>query len=405
MSRDVDAVVIGSGALGSSTAFHLAKLGQKVTLVERYGVASQTSPRAAGLTMQIRSEADSTRVAMLAVHKIRRFAEETGEPLVYHASGSVKMARTAAHERQIYAEVAAGQALGLDVAVIDEGDLARLAPWARPAGVRAMWYTASDLYFQPGQLPLGYARGAERLGATVLPHTEVTAIARRDGAVVGVTTSQGPIHAPAVVDAGGAWARLVAEEAGIRVPIQPMRHQLMITEPLPKVADEQPICRVIDVNVYVRPDEGGLMLGGYEPNPEPYDMRRLPPGFQIRDLPLDLGVLRGLAETVRDTFPAFRDAPIREHRGGLPTMTADGRLIVGPVPNLRGFYTATGCCVGGLSTAPAFGQALAELIATGTPSLPLDAFAISRFGPELASDEAIREAGIRSYANQYAVNN
>src|SRR5262245_18741268 len=133
----------------------------------------------------------------------------------------------------------------------------------------------------------------------------------------------------------------------------------------------------------------------------PINMSAVPQGFQVADLPLDLGVLRGLAATDRDNFPAFQDAPIREHRGGIPTMTADGRLIVGPVPGAKGFYAATGCCVGGLSSSPAFGQALAELIVGKKPSVPLEPFSIVRFVPELATDGAIRESGIRSYTNQY----
>src|SRR5215204_3064150 len=88
-------VVIGSGAFGSSLAYHLAAMGARdVALLDRFGIASQTSPRAAGLTQQIRPEAEMTRLAMLAVEKITHFAEETGEPMTYHQSGSVKIART-----------------------------------------------------------------------------------------------------------------------------------------------------------------------------------------------------------------------------------------------------------------------------------------------------------------------
>ena len=140
------------------------------------------------------------------------------------------MARTDEDARKVEAEIVAGQALGLDIMAIDEHDLARLAPWARTTGVQAMWYTPSDIYFQPGQLPSGYTRAAERPGPTVRPHTEVTSIERRNGSVTGVRTTKGAIHAPHVVDAAGAWARKIAAESGIHVPIQPMRHQLMITE-------------------------------------------------------------------------------------------------------------------------------------------------------------------------------
>jgi 4-methylaminobutanoate oxidase (formaldehyde-forming) len=396
-------VVIGSGAFGASLAYHLAAMGQRdVALLDRFEIASQTSPRAAGLTQQIRPTEGMTRLAMLAVEKITRFAEETGEPMVYHQSGSVKIARTERDGRQIRAELAAGKARGLEMRPIAADDLAALTPFAKPVDVRAMWFTPSDLYLEPVQIPRGYASAAARLGVSVLPSTPVTEILRDGDAVAGVATPQGRITAPLVVDAAGAWARAIAEEAGIRIPVVPMRHQLMITEPIAGVAPEQPICRVIDANVYVRPERGGLMLGGYEASPQPCDPRQFPAGFQIEDLPLDLGVLRGLAAGVRDVFPVFHGAAVREHRGGLPTITADGKHIVGQVPGLRGFYTASGCCVGGLSISPAIGQCLAELILTGTPALQLDELAITRFGPEVADDDALREAAIDLYAHQYS---
>src|SRR5580693_8547638 len=140
---------------------------------------------------------------------------------------------------------------------------------------------------------------------------------------------------PHRVDAGGAWLRVVAAQGGSTVKVVPTRHQLMVTAPLPKVRPYQPITRIIDANVYVRPEKGGLMLGGYEPDPVQYDMRDLPADFQITDLKLDLSVLRRLAESVAAQFPIFRDVEVREYRGGLPTMTADGEHILGPAPGLR----------------------------------------------------------------------
>jgi glycine/D-amino acid oxidase-like deaminating enzyme len=145
------------------------------------------------------------------------------------------------------------------------------------------------------------------------------------------------------------------------------------------------------------------LLGGYEPEPMAVDPAASGTGFQVTDLPLDLGVVRRLADSVREIFPALAGAPVRELRGGLPTMTADDRPIVGPVPGLAGFYAIAGCCVGGLSAAPGLGQLLAERIVHGVSSLPLDGLAIDRFGPELDDDDALREAGLRAYANHYAI--
>jgi 4-methylaminobutanoate oxidase (formaldehyde-forming) len=266
----------------------------------------------------------------------------------------------------------------------------------------ALWYCATDLYLEPGDLPHAYARAAERLGATVLAHTPAAAIGTRHGAVERVATEHGDIETPVVVDAAGAWARVVAEMTGIRVPVVPTRHQLYITRPIDGVTAQQPIVRVLDVNVYVRPERGGLMLGGYEPDPLQVDVRGLPSDFQIQDLALDFEPLRKLTCAVRAEFPVLQSAEIDEFRGGLPTMTVDGRLVVDRVPGVRGFFVAGGCCVGGLSISPAIGEVLADWIVDGEPQLDLASLGLTRFGPDVDSDERLREACLWRYAHHYS---
>lgn len=403
MSETAEIVVIGAGAFGASVAYHLARAGQRgVILLDRFAIGSQTSPRAAGLTQQIRPDTAMTRLAMRSVEKLVGFSDETGLPLEFQQAGSVKMARTPADEAQVAAEIAAGAALGLDIRPLAAGDLEALAPWARSTGVRAMWFTPSDLYLEPGQIPLRYAEAAAQSGAMLRPHTGVTGLLRDGDRITGVETEQGPIAAGLVVDAAGAWARRVAEQAGMRIPVVPVRHQLFITEALPEVAADQPICRVTDANVYVRPAAGGLMLGGYEANPRAYDMERVGDAFQIADLALDVAVLRHLAEGVREQFPALPAAALREHRGGLPTMTADGRHLVGPVPGIDGFFAVTGCCVGGLSISPGMGEMVAERIITGESAIPLASMAIDRFAGASADDAALEAACLHAYAHHYA---
>lgn len=397
-------VVIGSGAFGASTAYHLTALGQEgVVVVDAHEVASQTSPRAAGLTKQVRPDPDMSHMAILSVQKILRFTEETGQPLTYVQPGSVNIARGEKDEVVIRAEIAAGQALGLETSELSFDEMSLLTPLIRPRDIRLIAYTPTDLYLEePGQLPLGYARAAEEQGAVLLPNTRVTGIGIEDGHVVGVTTSQGEIRTPIVVDAAGAWARLLAEQAGISVPIVPVRHQLYITQRIPGVDASHAICRIYDACVYMRPHQGGVLMGGYERDPQFYDMSTASPDFQIGDLPLDMSVLERLAQSVSDQVLIDKSIGVREHRGGLPTMTADGRPIVGPVPGIEGFFVASGCCVGGLSISPAVGATLAELILTGQPSLPVDAYAISRFGAAVESEDALRAACAQQYTDWYA---
>jgi len=397
----VDGVVIGAGALGASTAFHLAKAGLSVALLDKAEVASQSSPRAAGLSGQLRADATMTRIAARGVEKIVNFEVETGEPIAFIQSGSLKIARRAEHEAQLHDEVKRGKELGLDVTMISPHAAQRLMPYLVTNGVRAVMHMRTDIYLEPVQVPAGYARASERLGATVLANTPVEEILTTGGEVSGVRTRQGEIRARVVVDAAGAWLRLVAARGGSTIKVVPTRHQLMVTVPLPKVRPNQPITRIIDANVYVRPEKGGLMLGGYEPNPVQYDMRDLPSDFQIENLTLDLAVLRKLAESVATQFPILRDVAVQEVRGGLPTMTADGEHVLGPTPGIKGLYLIGGCCVGGLTTAPALGELLAEWITQGRPSIDVTFMAPGRVATTDLAEDKLRDLCRLQYAHHY----
>ena len=143
------------------------------------------------------------------------------------------------------------------------------------------------------------------------------------------------------------------------------------------------------------------MLGGYETTPTPFEMRNAESGFQIADMPLDEQILRGLADLVKEQFPILQGVPLQLYRGGLPTMTADGRHIAGAVPGAEGFYTITGCVVGGLSISPGMGEAMAQLILTGTSDIPLDIFAITRFSQDFDEAELV-DACVDAYAHHYS---
>ncbi len=399
----VECVVIGSGALGSSVAFHLAKAGKQVALLDKHALGSQTSPRAAGLTSQARGTDLMTQLAKRAVHKIEAFEQETGEQIVFHQPGALKIARLPEHVEQLEGEVVRGRRMGTGIEMISPEEARAKNPFLNTTGILGVIYSPTDLYLEPSQIPNGYARAANRLGVTMLPHTLVTGITTHNGVVNGVETEQGTIRCETVVDAAGAWLRSVAALTGAKVAVVPTRHQLLITEPIDGVDAMQPITRIIDVNVYARPDEGGLMLGGYEQNPLQYDARALPPRFDIADLPLDLGVLRGFADAVREQLPIFQRVPeqikLRVHRGGLPTMTADGEHTVGPVPGIRGLYVAGGCCVGGLSISPAIGEVLASWITDGAPPMDLSPLAPGREGG--LSEDTLKAASRLQYAHHY----
>lgn len=395
-----DVVVVGSGALGASAAFHLAKAGRSVALIDQAEIGSQTSPRAAGLTGQLRRAEVMIELAKRSVEKIVGFGEETGEPIVYHQAGSLTVARTATHAAGLAKGVAWGKHNGLSIDLVTPDEAHELQPFLQTDGILAVSCMRTDLYLEPEQVAHGYARAAARLGTVLMPQTRVDAIMAENGKITRIVTDKGEIEASVVVDAAGGWLRGVAEMAGSQAPVAPVRHQLMITVPLPEVNTTQPTVRIMDANVYVRPCRGGLMLGGYERDPMLMDTRDLPRDFRIGDLQHDLTVLLRLAEEVHQQFPIFRGIELQEHRGGLPTMTHDGEHIVGPAPGIEGLYILGGCNVGGLSISPALGEEIANWITRGQPSVDLSRMSPSRFAPGLAEAE-LRYGAWQRYALYY----
>src|SRR5499427_5608194 len=279
-----DAVVVGSGAFGSSVAYHLARHGLRVALLDRSRLASQTSPRAAGLTSQVRATQALTAIARRAVAKLASFTEETGQPLRFTQSGALKIARNDRDAAQLGREVQRGREANIPIDFVSTAEAQKRLPILRERGIVAVTWSPTDCNVEPSELPIGYCRAAEKIGAVMLAQTPATGFELGGRGVEGVRTPHGTIATHVVVDAAGGCARAVAAQLGSRVPIVPTRHQLLITEPIPVVGPEFPIARVIDANVYVRHERGGLMLGGYESDPLQVDVEALPPSFDMAEL-------------------------------------------------------------------------------------------------------------------------
>ena len=402
MIRQADVIVVGSGGLGAATAFSLVKRGvPRVVLVDRHDLGSQTSPRAAGMVSCVRKSDLMVAMIKIAVEKIRHFTEETGQPLDWVHSGSLRVARRSQDAEVIESDMARGRRLGLDVERISPLEAHHLNPFLEPEGVVAVMRVGDDMYFDPSQVAIGFARSAEMHGATLLPLTAATRILIEGGQVIGVDTDQGTIRAPVVVDAAGAWTRQLAEASGIRIPLVPTAQQLFITEVLPGVRPDLPMVRIMDAAVYMRPCDGGFLWGVYEENPRFFDMAALGEKFQIKDMPLDAEVLWRYADDVKQQLPVLRKARVREHRGGIPTMTADGQYIVGPTPAARGFFFASGCNVAGLSMSPALGEALAAWIVEGSPGMDLAPLSAARFGSRSWSEDDLRQQAAWQYRHFY----
>jgi glycine/D-amino acid oxidase-like deaminating enzyme len=401
-----DVAVVGAGALGLSTALHCALLGRSVVVLDRRTPGSQASGRAAGLFKSVQGDEVRTFLARRSIDLVRHFGEWAGVPLDVAASGSLLVARSGGHRKLLAAELAQSLRWGVDLAAISPAEAAgRTGGYYRAAGDEAVVWCPEDVYIEePGALIDAYLAAARRAGVRVLADEPVTAVTSSAGAITGVATAARSIETGVVVDAAGAWVRQVGELAGAWVAAAPVRHQLLVTEPLPEVPAGAPITRILDCAVYLRPARGGLMLGGFEAAPLPVDPRAEPPGFDTDDVPLDRGVLDTMAGQVAGLVPAAQAAVLRgtvaEHRGGLFTMSPDGRFLAGPVPQVPGLWVASGCNGSGFSSSPAIGEALARWITGGHPEVDLSPLSPARFSGGL-TDETLVERGTWQYAHYY----
>jgi glycine/D-amino acid oxidase-like deaminating enzyme len=397
---DADVVVIGAGALGLSTALHCALAGRSVVVAERGIAGAQASGRAAGLFKSVQADELRTRLARRSIARAVSFADWAGVPLEVARSGSFLIARTAQHREYLSRELAQSRDWGADVREADPALVAERVSFYRAAGEEFALWCPEDIYIaEPTALIEAYLAACRLRGVAVAEHEPATGITVADGRVTGVHTADRVIAAPVVVDAAGGWVRQVAELAGAPVPLAPVRHQLLITGPDQAIDPADPIVRVVDAAVYLRPSRGGLMFGGFETDPLPLDPRHQPPSFTTDDLPLDLAVLRKLAAQVSAEVPAAGAAPVAEHRGGLFTMSPDGRFVAGPVPDLPGLWVASGCNGSGFSSSPALGEALATWITTGAPPPGMEALSPARFGA--LPDDVLIIRGLWQYAHYY----
>jgi glycine/D-amino acid oxidase-like deaminating enzyme len=395
-----DIVVIGAGALGLSTALHAAMAGRSVVVVERETAGSQASGRAAGLFKSVQADELRTFLARRSINKAITFGDWAGVPLKAARCGSYLVARTSEHKAFVRIEARQSRGWGAEVSQAAPADLAANVSYYHGDGDELAFWCPEDVYIEePMSLVQAYLAACRLHGVEVLEAEAVTGVVMSGGHVAGVETTERSIGTSAAVDAAGAWTRQVAGLAGGRVSVAPVRHQLLVTEPAPEVNPADPIVRVVDAAVYLRPARGGLMFGGFEPEPLPVDPHAQPPSFRTDDVPLELAVLSAMAVQVVREAPLASSGQVAELRGGLFTMSPDGRFVVGPVPGAPGLWVVSGCNGSGFSSSPAIGEALAGWITDGRPPLDLAALSPDRFGP--LTDDALVRNGIWQYAHYY----
>ncbi len=373
MTETADVVVIGAGVQGASLAFHLARRGASVVVVERASVAAGATGRSSGFVrMHYDVEAES-RLAWASLPWFREWADRVGE-------GSCDFVHTGFVQlvppdlvAALRANVAMHRRVGIDAQLIDAAEVARLLPGVVTDDVEVAGYEPLSGYADPTATASGFLAAARRAGARYLGGTRASVVVESDR-VVAVTTDKGRITTPVAVDAAGAWAAEVAATAGVEVPVEAWRHDTAYFG-LPDGRDARfPI--VIDQahEVYFRPEGRDMMLVGLES------------GNTIGGSPdrpqeeMSGATLDAMVDAICARLPWMEAGTLRTAHGGQDGITPDQHAILGQA-GPDGFYLDCGHSGTGFKTAPAVGLCLAELILDGAArTVDISPFAFDRFG-------------------------
>jgi len=398
------AVVIGGGVGGTSIAYHLTELGwNDVALVERSELASGSTFHSAGLVGQLRSSVTLTRMMMYGVELYRRLAEETGVDPGWHEVGSLRLASSGERIHELRRLSGWGKTFGLPLEIVSTAEALVLFPLFDPAGIQGAAYLPTDGWLDPSGLALALAAGARKRGARIMENTRVTGIDVDHGRVTGVRTDRGEIRTEVVVNAGGMFANEIGRMAGVEVPVVPFAHQYLMTKPIDGVRADFPTMRDPDRLVYFREEIGGLAVGGYERDPEPWHVADpIPDDFNNKLLPEDWERFEPLARNAHELVPAVADAEIVRVINGPEAFTPDGEFILGE-SDVRGFFVAAGFCAHGIAGAGGIGKVLAEWIVEGEPELDVWKMDIRRFGPHHRDREYAKVKAYEIYSTYYDI--
>src|SRR5215212_11279185 len=285
MTRQASTVIVGGGVWGLSTAYHLARAGRTdVQVLERNGEPfDETTSQAAGLVGQIRATPLMRRAIRYAIDLFTGFERETGHDPGFRQVGSLLLALTSERMTSFEEHVEHANASGVEAHFVDEAQMSRLAPHLDVSRVEGGYFVPEDGYLDPQRCARALCAAAEDLGVKIRTGTAATGLSVTDGRVMGVETDGGFVEAEHVVVTAGPWTGTIAEMAGHRTAMVPIRHQRVSTAPVSGIPEHHPVVRVTDASCYLRPEEEGYLYGFFEPDPTSYDLE-LPAGFRTSEI-------------------------------------------------------------------------------------------------------------------------
>ena len=410
MKSQAKVVVVGGGVVGVSALYHLAKKGwgDDVVLLEKAELTSGSTWHAAGLLPLFNMSYSVGQVHKYSVNLYRELEEETGQPVGFAQVGNLRLAMNRDRMDEYYQYAATAKTIGVDVQFLTPEEIKKLWPMCNIDGLVGGIIHPDDGYIQPADLTQALAKGARARGATIYRNTPVLHIEQATSGGWVVRTEKGDITCDHVISATGNYARKTGEMVGLDIPVIPVEHQYIVTEPHPELqkrrADglpEMAVLRESDGSWYLREEAGGFILGPYEKGAPCCYVDGPDPRAEYELFQEDIDRLVPHIEAAISRVPAFGEVGIKKVYNGAIAYTPDGNPIIGPAWDLDNFWLNEGHSFG-ITAAGGAGWQLAEWIVEGEPTIDMLGVEPRRFG-DYANKEYLIAKNEETYANVFVI--
>ena len=321
-------VVVGGGAVGVSVAYHLAKMGKRdVLLLEKAQLTHGCTWHAAGLVGQLRGTQGLTRMMQYSAELYGRLEAETGQATDWKPVGSLRVASSAQRWQEIRRTATSARSFGFELHLLGPKEAQELFPLMALEGVVGAAYIPSDGYVDPFSLTQSLAKGARDGGVAIREGVRVTGFDVEGRRVRAVLTDQGAVPCETVVNCAGLWARQVGAMAGVAAPAAAVEHQYLVTDKSKNLSTDLPTFRDPDKNFYLKPEVGGLAIGGWEDDTIPYCEDGLPFDFGRELLASNFDRFEQIMLPAAERLPVLNELGVKTLINGPIPVSPDGEPV------------------------------------------------------------------------------
>lgn len=397
-------VVIGGGIIGCSTAYHLARDHKAdVVLIEQGKLTSGSTWHAAGLVGQLRSSASITKVLKYSVDLYKGLAAETGLETGWKMTGCLRLATNQDRWIEYKRLATTATSFGMEMHLISPEEVKRMWPLMDVSDLVGASWLPTDGQASPSDITQSLAKGARMHGARIFEGVRVLGFGMDGDRITSVKTSAGEIACEKVVNCAGQWARQVGAMAGINVPLQPVRHQYIVTEKIAGLASDAPTLRDPDRRTYFKEEVGGLVMGGYEPNPQPLPTGDVPNDWQFHLFEDDYDHFEQHLVQAIARVPALETVGVKQMINGPESFTPDGNFILGAAPECSNMYVGAGFNAFGIASGGGAGWVLADWVMKGEAPLDLWSVDIRRFSDMHRDRDWVSARTCEAYGKHYTI--